>query len=66
MTDDMVGSGLVSSMADPGGNTTGLSLLAAELDGNRQEFLIELIPGVRRTIAALADANKTPPGNSRH
>jgi putative tryptophan/tyrosine transport system substrate-binding protein len=58
-TDDMVGSGLVSSMAHPGGNTTGLSLLATELDGKRQELLIELIPGVRH-IAALADANQTP------
>jgi putative tryptophan/tyrosine transport system substrate-binding protein len=55
----MVGSGLVSSMAHPGGNTTGLSLLATELDGKRQELLIELIPGVRH-IAALADANQTP------
>jgi putative tryptophan/tyrosine transport system substrate-binding protein len=60
VTDDMVGSGLVSSMAHPGGNTTGLSLLAAELDGKRQELLIALIPGVRH-IAALADANQTPP-----
>jgi putative tryptophan/tyrosine transport system substrate-binding protein len=60
MTDDMVGSGLVSSMAHPGGNTTGLSLLAAELDGKRQELLIALVPGVRH-IAALADANQTPP-----
>ena len=60
MTDDMLGSGLVSSMADPGGNTTGLSLLAAELDGKRQESLIELIPGVRH-IVVLADANQTPP-----
>ena len=58
-TDDMVGSGLVSSMAHPGGNTTGLSLLATELDGKRQELLIELIPGMRH-IAALADANQTP------
>jgi putative tryptophan/tyrosine transport system substrate-binding protein len=60
MTDDMLGSGLVSSMAHPGGNTTGLSLLATELDGKRQELLIELIPGVRH-VAALADASTTPP-----
>jgi len=62
VTDDMVGSGLVSSMAHPGGNTTGVSLLGTELDGKRQELLIELIPGVRR-IAALADSNQT---GSRH
>ncbi|MBV8132654.1 MAG: ABC transporter substrate-binding protein, partial [Alphaproteobacteria bacterium] len=58
VTDDMVGSGLVSSMAHPGGNTTGVSLLGTELDGKRQELLIELSPGVRR-IAALADSNQT-------
>jgi putative ABC transport system substrate-binding protein len=58
VTDDMVGSGLVSSMAHPGGNTTGISLLGTELDGKRQELLIELIPGVRR-IAAPADSNPT-------
>ena len=60
VTDDVVGSGLVSSMAHPGGNTTGLSLLGTELDDKRQELLIELIPGVRH-IAALADSNHTPP-----
>jgi putative tryptophan/tyrosine transport system substrate-binding protein len=58
VSDDLVGSGLVSSMAHPGGNLTGLSLLSAELNGKRQELLIELIPGVRH-IAALADANQT-------
>jgi len=55
-TDDMVGSGLVGSMARPGGNTTGTSLLATELDGKRQEILIEMASGARR-IAALADSN---------
>jgi putative tryptophan/tyrosine transport system substrate-binding protein len=55
--DDLVGAGLVSSMARPDGNTTGLSLLASELDGKRQEILIEAVPGLRR-IAALADSNR--------
>jgi putative tryptophan/tyrosine transport system substrate-binding protein len=55
--DDMVGSGLVSSLARPGGNTTGVSLLAADLDGKRQEILIEAVPGLRR-MAALADADR--------
>jgi putative ABC transport system substrate-binding protein len=58
MTDDMVGSGLVNSLARPNGNTTGVSLLATELDGKRQEILIEAVPGVRR-MAALADTNTT-------
>jgi putative ABC transport system substrate-binding protein len=57
ITDDMVGAGLVNSMARPDGNTTGVSILATELDGKRQELLIEAVPGVRR-LAALADANR--------
>jgi putative tryptophan/tyrosine transport system substrate-binding protein len=59
-TDDMVGSGLVSSLVEPGGNTTGVSLLATELDGKRQEILMEAVPGLRR-MAALADTNTTAP-----
>jgi putative ABC transport system substrate-binding protein len=58
VTEDMVGSGLVRSMARPGGNTTGISLLATELNGKRQEMVIEIVPGARR-IAVLADANTT-------
>jgi putative tryptophan/tyrosine transport system substrate-binding protein len=56
MSDDMVGSGLVGSMARPNGNITGVSILAATLDVKRQEILIETIPGLRR-IAFLAEAN---------
>src|SRR5215472_5643234 len=41
LTDDMVGQGFVRSLAKPGGNTTGVTLLASELDGKRQEILIE-------------------------
>lgn len=59
-TDDMVGEGLVHSMAHPGGNTTGVSIFATELDGKRQQLLIELLPGVRR-IAALADSGSAVP-----
>jgi ABC-type uncharacterized transport system substrate-binding protein len=57
-TDDMVGSGLVNSLARPDGNTTGTSILASELDGKRQEILIEALPGLRH-IAALADSKTT-------
>jgi ABC-type uncharacterized transport system substrate-binding protein len=56
ITDDMVGSGVVNSLARPGGNTTGVSILAPELNGKRQEILIEAVPGLRR-MAALADSN---------
>ena len=58
VSDDMLGEGLVNSMARPNGNTTGISILAGELDGKRQEILIEAVPGVRR-IATLADSNVT-------
>jgi putative tryptophan/tyrosine transport system substrate-binding protein len=59
-TDDMLGSRLVSSLAHPGGNTTGVSLLATDLDGKRQEILIEAVPGVRR-MAAFADIGTSSP-----
>jgi putative ABC transport system substrate-binding protein len=58
MTEDMVGEGLVASLARPGGNTTGISLLSPELDGKRLGILIEAVPGVRR-IALLADSRVT-------
>jgi putative ABC transport system substrate-binding protein len=58
ITDDMLGEGLVNSLARPNGNTTGISILASQLDGKRQEILIEAVPGVRR-MAALADSNMT-------
>ena len=64
LTDDMVGQGFVRSLGQPGGNTTGVTLLASELDGKRQELLIEAVPGVRR-IAALADSNTTTPSRLR-
>jgi putative tryptophan/tyrosine transport system substrate-binding protein len=54
MTDDMVGSGLVRSFAHPGGNTTGVSILASELDVKRLQILHEFFPSARR-IAVLAD-----------
>ena len=54
ITDDMVASGFVGSLARPNGNMTGVSILATELDGKRQELLIEAVPGLRR-MAALAD-----------
>jgi putative ABC transport system substrate-binding protein len=59
-TDDMLGSRLVNSLAHPGGNTTGVSLLATDLDGKRQEILIEAAPGLRR-MAAFADSGTSSP-----
>jgi len=59
-SDDMVGDGLVPSMRRPGGNTTGVSLLALELDGKRQDLIMEAVPGIRR-IAALSDPHVSTP-----
>ena len=56
----MIGQGLVHSLAKPGGNTTGVSIFATELDDKRQEILMEAVPGLRR-MAALSDADTTPP-----
>jgi putative ABC transport system substrate-binding protein len=54
MTDDMLGSGLVASLARPGGNTTGISILATELDVKRLELLHEAVPRTA-PIGVLAD-----------
>jgi putative ABC transport system substrate-binding protein len=62
IVDDMVGSGIVTSLAQPGGNLTGISILATELDGKRQEILFELLPQIRR-MAALADPKVGPPAH---
>jgi putative ABC transport system substrate-binding protein len=45
---DPVGDGQVSSLAQPGGNLTGLSILAPELNGKRLELLKETLPKVTR------------------
>jgi putative ABC transport system substrate-binding protein len=58
MSEDMVLEGLVASLSRPGGNTTGISLQSPELDGKRQDLLIEAAPGVRR-IATLIDSTRT-------
>jgi putative ABC transport system substrate-binding protein len=55
---DMYGSGLVKSQARPDGNTTGVSILAFEAEGKRQDILIEAVPGLR-LMAVLTDVNYT-------
>ncbi|MGA7001903.1 MAG: ABC transporter substrate-binding protein [Pseudolabrys sp.] len=45
---DPVGSGLVSSLARPGGNITGLSLQQSDLVGKKLELLREVVTGLRR------------------
>jgi putative ABC transport system substrate-binding protein len=45
---DLVGSGLVTSLARPGSNVTGASILSPELVGKRLELLTQAVPGVNR------------------
>jgi len=53
---DPVGSGLVASLAHPGGNLTGLSGQNADLNGKRFELLHEIVPNLRR-LAVLFNGN---------
>jgi putative ABC transport system substrate-binding protein len=45
---DPVGTGFVASLAHPGGNVTGLTLMSPELSAKRLEFLKEAVPGLSR------------------
>jgi putative ABC transport system substrate-binding protein len=59
LSDDLVGEGLVASLAHPGSNTTGVSIFAAELNPKRVELLAEMVPSARR-MAALAESKSDP------
>jgi putative tryptophan/tyrosine transport system substrate-binding protein len=54
---DPVEAGLVASLAQPGGNLTGLSILAPELNGKRLELLQEVVPGMTRVAVLWNAAN---------
>src|SRR6516162_4177567 len=53
---DPVGTGIVASLARPGGNVTGLSSQAPDAAERRLEFLREVVPGLRR-LAVLSDVD---------
>jgi putative ABC transport system substrate-binding protein len=61
-TNDLVASGLIASLAKPGGNNTGISLLVTELDAKRLEVLTELVPSGRRLGVLNDPAISQPPG----
>ena len=60
MVTDMLGAGLVTPLARPEGNTTGVSILAGENDGKRQDILIEAVPGLS-LMAVLVDVKDANP-----
>jgi len=53
---DPVDTGLVASLARPGGNVTGLSILSTDLIGKRLDLLRELVPGLRQ-LAIMANVD---------
>lgn len=61
VTVDPVATGLVDSLARPGGNITGLTRLTRELSGKRLELLKEAVPGISR-IGILWSATLGGPG----
>ena len=57
---DPLGTGLVASLAHPGANVTGLSLMAPDLGGKRLQMLKELLPAVSRVAVLWNAANPYP------
>jgi putative ABC transport system substrate-binding protein len=57
---DPIATGLVASLAEPGGNVTGLSLMAPDLGAKRLGLLRELIPGIVRVAILWNGANPYP------
>jgi putative ABC transport system substrate-binding protein len=57
LADDLVTSGLVSSMSHPEGNLTGVAIFAFQLDVKRLELLHEVLPNAKR-IGILADPDR--------
>jgi putative tryptophan/tyrosine transport system substrate-binding protein len=60
---DPIATGVVASLARPGGNVTGFALISADLMGKRLELLREVVPGLSR-VAVLSQAMN--PGNAEY
>ena len=59
VNEDPVGLGLITSLAQPGGNLTGLNFLGGELQAKRLELLRELVPKAARVAVLVNPANPT-------
>lgn len=59
LTGDLVGAGLVQSLASPGGNVTGISILTAEASAKRLELLKQVVPALERVTAFYNVADPT-------
>jgi len=64
IADDLVASGLISNLAKPGGNITGVSILATELDAKKLDLLKQILPASRR-FGVLGDAASSSPARLR-
>jgi putative ABC transport system substrate-binding protein len=60
LADELVRSGLVASLARPGGNTTGVQILAPEINAKKLEVLKQMVPMVSR-VAVLSDPDHSLP-----
>ena len=64
IADDLVDLGAIASLARPGGNVTGVSILATELDAKKLEMLKLIVPAGRR-FGVLGDAASSSPARLR-
>jgi putative ABC transport system substrate-binding protein len=62
-TDDMLGAGLVTSLSQPGGNITGLTILSPELSAKRLELLKNIVPGLSTSGCPLGPHDRYVAGN---
>jgi len=60
MGEDILADRLVDSLSRPGGSITGISIMSPELNGKRQDLLLDAVPNARH-IAALVDPNLAQP-----
>ena len=56
IADDILGAGLIANLSRPGGNLTGVTILAPELSAKRLQVLKSVFPAIKR-VAALSDSS---------